>query len=91
MLPDLVISWLVVGAVAGLFFWLFTTRRVPGGFFTWLVTAVAAACLSGYLISSAMGIAVTDGPVTWGGLFTTFFGSLLGLLLVRTEARKPAK
>ena len=90
-MPGLIISWLVVGAVTGLFFYLFTTRRIPGGFFTWMLTGLAAACGAGYLISSAMGIAIHDGPITWGGLLTTFLGSMLGLMLVRTEARKSAK
>ena len=90
-MPVIVISWLVVGGLTGLFFYLFTTRVLKGGLLAWLVTGLVSAAASGYLVATATGLDIMAGPVTWGNLIVTFLGALAGLLIVRTVAEKPRR
>ncbi len=89
-MSELLASWVVVGAVAGLLTYLFSRRRLPGGLFANLAIGVVGALAGGYLISNATGTDIARGAVTWGILAVSGVAALVASCIVQGEARPRA-
>lgn len=84
-MPELAVSWVAIGALAGVMTYLWLPRRVPGGFFIDLLLGAIGGAIGGYLIATVTNTSISDGPITWGSLIVTVFSSLVMLGVVLTE------
>lgn len=95
MMSELVISWIVIGAVAGLSVYLFSSRRLRGGMFGNLLVGIIGALIGGYLVTSATHADVMRAALTWGILVTSLVSALILGIIIQSEsaprARKTAK
>ena len=85
-MSGLVISWIVVGAAAGLLTYLLSRRRLPGGLFANLAVGILGALIGGYLISDTTGTDIARGAVTWGILAATAVAAVTVSIIVQGEA-----
>ncbi|HEY8108635.1 MAG TPA: GlsB/YeaQ/YmgE family stress response membrane protein [Patescibacteria group bacterium] len=86
-MPTLVVSWIVVGALAGFLTYSLSRRRLPGGLFANLVVGIVGALVGGYLISDTTGTDVARGAVTWGILAAALVAALTASFIVQGEAK----
>lgn len=94
-MPELVVSWLVIGAVAGSLVFLFSSRRAPGGVFGNLAAGIAGALIGGYLVTVATHADVARAALTWGILATSLLSALVLGIIIQSQstprAHKAAK
>jgi uncharacterized membrane protein YeaQ/YmgE (transglycosylase-associated protein family) len=83
----IITSWVVVGLAMGLLGFFFTTRRVPGGFVTNLVTGLAGAAVGGYLVASSSQTDVVRGTLTWGNVIVAAISAILALVIMQSTAK----
>ena len=76
-----IISWIVLGLIAGLLGKAVMPGRDPGGFFLTIVLGIAGAFVGGW-IGTSMGIASFDG-FTLQGILVAAAGSIVLLALYR--------
>lgn len=81
-MSELIISWLVIGVIAGGLVYLFSSRRAPGGLIGNLAAGIVGALLGGYLVTAATHADVMRAALTWGILTTSLISALiLGIIL----------
>ncbi len=85
-MPQILISWIVAGVVAGLGIYLFSSRRLAGGVFGNLLAGVVGAFAGGALICYATGVDIGTDPATWGVLIVAFVSALVIGIIVQTQA-----
>lgn len=90
-MADLLISWVVAGAVAGILGFLFSPRVLPGSIFTNLVVGAAGGVIGGWVIATATGTAIVNTPATWGSLVSALFSGLVLVTVALSEGKKRAK
>lgn len=94
-MSQLVISWVVIGALAGLLVYLFSSRRIWGGLFGNLLIGIVGALIGGYLVTSATHADVMQAALTWGILVTSLVSALILAIVIQSEsaprAQKAAK
>jgi uncharacterized membrane protein YeaQ/YmgE (transglycosylase-associated protein family) len=86
-MPELPLSWIVIGLVAGILVWLFSPRHLSGGLFTNVVIGVIAAAVGGFAIAWLTGAAVTEDKLTWGILTVTALTAVIALAAVQIQGR----
>lgn len=86
-MPELVLSWIVIGLVVGILVWLFSPRSLSGGLFTNALIGVAAAAAAGFLIAWLTGTDVMEDKLTWGILTITTLAAVLTLAAVQIQGR----
>ena len=86
-MSSLVISWLIVGAIAGLLTYMFSRRKLRGGLVANLLVGILGALIGGYLISDTTGTDIARGAVTWGILAVTAVAAMTASIIVQGEAR----
>jgi uncharacterized membrane protein YeaQ/YmgE (transglycosylase-associated protein family) len=89
-MSSLVISWIVVGVLAGFLTHSLSRRRLWGGLFSNLVVGVLGALVGGYLISNTTGTDIARGAVTWGILIATLVAAVTVSIIVQGEAKPRA-
>lgn len=92
-MPELVVSWLVIGAIAGSLVYLFSSRRVRGGLIGNLAVGIVGALLGGYLVTAATHADVTRAALTWGILVTSLVSALILGIIIQSQSapRTPQK
>ncbi len=86
MMPELVASWIVVGALAGLAVFLFSSRRLRGGVLGNLMVGMIGALAGGYFVTAATHADVTRSTLTWGILVTSVVSALVLGVIVQSES-----
>lgn len=87
MIPELVVSWIVIGAVAGLSVFLFSSRRLRGGIVGNLMVGMIGALVGGYLVTAATHADVMRSTLTWGILVTSAVSAvILGVIMQSQSA-----
>ena len=89
MMSELVVSWLVIGAVTGLLVYLFSSRRIRGGLFGNLLVGIIGALIGGYLVTAATHADVTRSTLTWGILVTSLVSAAILGIIVQAEESSP--
>lgn len=89
MMSELVVSWLVIGAVTGLLVYLFSSRRIRGGLFGNLLVGIIGALIGGYLVTAATHADVTRSTLTWGILVTSLVSAVILGIIVQAEESSP--
>lgn len=75
------ISWMVIGIVAGLLARLFVPGRQPMGFIVTMLLGMAGSVVGGYIASAAFGYGPGDPRIHAGGLFIATGGAMLLLVI----------
>lgn len=86
-MPELLVSWAVIGIAAGLLVWLFSPRTLSGGLFTNLLIGLVAAYIGGFAIAWLTATPVLDAKLTWGILIITLVSALITLMAVQIQGR----
>lgn len=86
-MPELPLSWLVIGFTAGLLVWLFSPRQLSGGLFTNLLIGIPAAAVGGFAITWLTGTPVLDAKLTWGILTISLLTAVVTLAAVQIQGR----
>ena len=76
-----IISWIIVGAIAGALAKLIMPGNDPGGFIITILLGIAGALVGGF-IASAIGLGPVDG-FSIGGLIIAILGAVLLLIIYR--------
>lgn len=87
-MPDILLSWVVLGAAAGVLVYLLSPRRLTGGFFTNLLAGVIGASTGGYLIGNATGADLATGTLTWGSVIVTGLAALIMLFIIQLQGNQ---
>lgn len=87
-MPEIIASWLVLGAAAGLLVYLFSPRRLHGGLLSDLVIGILTATAGGYAINELTGTDLLKGALTWGSVIVTLLAAALILLIIQTQGRR---
>ena len=91
-MPELIISWVVVGAAAGFLTYMFSRRRLRGGLAANLFVGILGALAGGYMISNTTGTDMVNGAVTWGILSVAAVAAMTTSIIFQGEAkRRPVK
>ena len=86
-MPELPVSWAVVGVTAGLLVWLFSPRTLSGGLFTNVLIGLVASFVGGFMISWLTATPILDAKLTWGILIITLVSALVTLAAVQIQGR----
>jgi uncharacterized membrane protein YeaQ/YmgE (transglycosylase-associated protein family) len=86
-MPELLVSWIVIGLVVGILVWLFSPRHLSGGLFTNLVVGIVAAAVAGFVIAWLTGTDVMEDKLTWGILTVTALAAVITLAAVQIQGR----
>lgn len=92
MISELVVSWIVIGALAGVSVFLFSSRRLRGGVLGNLMVGVIGALAGGYFVTAMTHADVLRSTLTWGILVTSVVSALiLGIIVQSESAPRPRK
>jgi len=89
--PELLVSWVVLGTVAGFGVHLFSAKRLPGGALGAIAVGILGALLGGYLVTSATHADVMSTSLTWGILLTSAVSAIVVTIVFQSQASVPAK
>ncbi|MSU76238.1 GlsB/YeaQ/YmgE family stress response membrane protein [Patescibacteria group bacterium] len=90
-MPNLVISWIVLGAIAGLLVYLFSSKRLMGGMFGNIAIGVVGALAGGYLVTGATHADISSASLTWGILITSAASAVIVTIVFQSEATERVK
>lgn len=89
-MPELVVSWIVLGTMAGAGVYLFSSKRLPGGLFGNIVVGIVGALIGGYLVTTATHADLST-SLTWGILLTSVVSALVVTIVAQSQASVRAK
>lgn len=84
-----ILSWIIIGIIAGFLAKLVIRGEGPGGVLGDLLIGVLGALLGGFIWTSVLHREGLSG-FSWHSLLIAFVGSVILLLLLRLFGRKPA-
>jgi uncharacterized membrane protein YeaQ/YmgE (transglycosylase-associated protein family) len=85
-MSQLLVSWLVIGAIAGGLVYLFSSRRAPGGLIGNLLSGIVGAVVGGYLVTVGTHADVMRASLTWGILVVSFVSGLIVGIIVQSQS-----
>lgn len=83
-----ILSWAVLGLIAGALGKLFMPGKDPGGFFITILIGIAGALVGGVIASNILGWQKVDGTINIQSLLVATAGSVLLLFLYRVFTKK---
>lgn len=90
-MPELLLSWVILGTIAGLLVYLFSSKRIRGGMFGNILIGIIGALIGGYLVTSATHADISSTSLTWGILLTSVVSAVIVGLVFQSEAPVRAK
>jgi uncharacterized membrane protein YeaQ/YmgE (transglycosylase-associated protein family) len=90
-MPELLLSWVIIGVVAGFLVYLFSAGKLFGGLLTNLFIGVAGASIGGYLVSDVTHVDVTRSALTWGILLCSVASAGVLAIIVQHQAARQKK
>lgn len=81
-----ILSWIVLGLIAGALAKLILPGNDPGGLFVTMLIGIAGAFVGGY-VGTALGVGTVTGGLTLASILTAIVGALILLFVYRLLRR----